>query len=110
MSSSVDAGDAQLEGAGEPGQQRDEDDARDEAGADLHAVGALDDVDDGGVEEDRRDDGEADGPAALAGAAGGDGHGDRGGADQHQHAGGVRAALGVDVGVEDPGDEERRRA
>ena len=29
---------------------------------------------------------------------------------QDQHAGGVGAALGVDVGVEDPGDEEARSA
>jgi hypothetical protein len=29
--------------------------------------------------------------------------------DQHQHAGRVRARLGVRVGVEDPGDEERDR-
>jgi hypothetical protein len=29
--------------------------------------------------------------------------------DQHQHAGRVRARLGVHVGVEDPGDEEPDR-
>ncbi len=80
--------------------QRDEDDAGDEAGADLDAVGAFDDVHDGRVEEDRGDDGEGDGPVALAGLARGDGHGDRGGADEDEDTGGVGAALRVDVGIE----------
>ena len=39
--------------------------------------------------------------------AGGEGDGDGSRGHQHQHAGGVGAALGVDVGIEDPGDEER---
>ena len=30
---------------------------------------------------------------------------DGGGCDHHQHAGGVRAALGIDVGAEDDRDE-----
>ena len=84
------------------------DDRGDEAGADLHAVRALDDVVDGRVDEDRGDHREADRRPALPRPARGERHRHRGGGDQHQHAGGVGAALGVDVGVEDPGDQERR--
>ncbi len=101
-----DVGDPEFEGALEPGEQGDEHDGGDEAGADLHAVGAFGDVEGRGVEEDGRDDREADGPAGLAGGPGGDGDGDRGGADQHEYAGGVGAALGVHAGVEEPGDQE----
>ena len=35
-----------------------------------------------------------------------DDRGDAGTGHQHQHAGGVGAALGADVGVEDPGHEQ----
>ena len=89
--------------------QRDRDDRGDEAGADLDAVGPLDDVGDRGVDEDRGDDARSRRSAALrrrrraasVTATRGRGH-------QHQDAGGVGAALGVDVGVEDPGDRGTR--
>ena len=42
----------------------------------------------------------------LPAPSGGQRHGDRRGRHQHQHAGGVGAALRVDVRVEDPGDQE----
>ena len=50
--------------------QRDGEDGGDEAGGDLDAVRALDDVGDRGVDEDQRDDAEADGRACAARRAG----------------------------------------
>ncbi len=97
----------ELEGASQPRDDRDPDDRRDEEATDLHAVRALEDVVDGGVDEDQRDDREGDGQPALAGPPRGQGHGDGGGGDEHQDARRVGAALGVDVGVEDPRHRER---
>ncbi len=97
----------QLEGPAEPGHQRDADDAGDEAGADLDAVGPLVDVGRGRVDEDRRDRGERHRLTTLPGAAGRQRHRHRRRGDEDQDAGGVRAALGVDVGPEDDRDDER---
>ena len=74
--------------------------------SDPDAFGALEDVGHRGVDEHDGDDTEADGAFALFPAPGGKRHGNRGGGHQHQDAGGVGAALGVDVGVEQPGDQE----
>ena len=74
---------------------------------DPDAVGTFEDVGDRGVDEHHGDDPEADGAPTLLPAAGGQRHGDGGRGHQHQDAGGVGAALGVDVGVEEPGDQER---
>ena len=103
----VDMGGVEFEGAPDAGEQGDHDDAPDEERGDLDAFGPFDDVGDRGVDEDDGDDAEADGALALLPAPGGQRHGDRGGGHQHQDAGGVGAALGVDVGVEEPGDQER---
>ena len=53
--------------------------------------------------------GEADGGRPLPAADRGDGHGDGAGDHHRQDAGGVRAGLGVDVGVERDGDDDADR-
>ena len=50
----LDAVGAQLGGAGDPGDQRDDDDAGDEQRGDGDAVGLLDDVLDQRVQQDQR--------------------------------------------------------
>ena len=97
----VDVGGVEFEGTQDPGEQRDHDDAQDEERGDPDAFGPFEDVGDRGVDEHHGDDPEPDGALALLPAAGRERDGDRRGGHQHQHAGGVGAALGVDVGVEE---------
>ena len=110
VSSKLDGGGAQLGRAHGPGDERDDDDRDDEEAGDLDAVRPLDDVGDGRVDEDQRDRRRRPTSATRCPRSRRrQGHGDRGRGDQHQHAGGVGAALGVDVGVEDHGDHEGDR-
>ena len=61
---------AQLGGAGDPGDQRDDDDADDEQRGDGDAVGLLDDVLDQRVEQDQGEQREPDGARGAAGGGG----------------------------------------
>src|SRR5512132_4518983 len=70
----LDLGHAQLGGPGHPGDQRGGEDRGDEEGGDLDAVGSLEDVRDGGVGEQERDDAKGDGRGSLAVLSGGQGH------------------------------------
>ena len=75
---------------------------------DLDAFGPLDDVDDRRVDEDQRDAARSRATScARRHAVQRDGERRR--AHQHQHAGRVRAALRVDVGLEEDRDEEGDR-
>ena len=103
----LDLGHAQLGRAPEPRDERDDHDRGDEEGGDLDAVRPLDDVDDRRVDEDQRDQRRR--PTAAPrwpAPPGRERHGDGGRGHQDQHAGGVGAALGVDVGPEDERDDE----
>ena len=96
--------------APEPRDERDDDDRGDEERGDLDAVRPLDDVDDRRVDEDQRRSRRTPTAAPRVPAPPGgerDGDGRRG--HQDQHAGGVGAALGVDVGPEDERDGEGDR-
>ena len=98
--------DPQLGRPGRPRHERGDHDGGDEERRDPHAVGALEHVDHGGVDEHQGDEPEQAGLPAPPAAASRQGHGHRRRGHQHQHAGGVGAALGVDVGPEDDGDRE----
>ncbi|CAH0324841.1 hypothetical protein SRABI128_05059 [Microbacterium sp. Bi128] len=102
----VDMGRVEFEGAPDAGKQGDHDDAPDEERGDPDAFGPFDDVGHRGVDEHDGDDAKPDSAFALFPAPGGQCHRHRGGGHQDQDACGVSAALGVDVGVEQPGDQE----
>ena len=98
----LDVGDAELCGADGTGDEGAEEDGGDEDGGDLEAFGTLHDIGEGGVGEDGG--GGDEGPAEFRlPDAEHDGDGGRG--DRDEDAGGVCAALGVDVCMEEEGDE-----
>ena len=90
---------AQLRRSKRPRHQRRDHDAEDEQRRDLDAFGPLHHVRDRGVEEHRGDRKEGNPPRHPAPRA--DRHRERRRAHQHQHAGGIRAALRLDIGAED---------
>jgi hypothetical protein len=83
-----------------------DDDRDDEPGGDLDAVGPLDDIGDGRVDEDQGDRREGH-PFAIVPVHKAQCHRQRRRRHQHEHSGGIGAALRRDVGVEDDRDEER---
>ena len=84
----------------------DADDGEDEERGDPDALGPLDDVDDRRVDEDERDHQEIRQPAA-AGPVDDQRDRDRRRRHQHEDAGGVGAALRIDVGLEEDRHDER---
>jgi hypothetical protein len=62
----LDLGHAQLGGPSHPGDQRGGDDRGDENGGNLDAIGSVEDVRDGGIAEEERDDAKGDGSGSLA--------------------------------------------
>jgi hypothetical protein len=97
------ARDPQFGGAGGARYEGDEKDGEDEKAGDFEAFGALPDVHECGVDEDKGDKEEGE---AGSGVPDGEGDGAGGRGDDNQNAGGVCAALGIDVGVKADGYEK----
>ncbi len=101
-----DAVGAQFGGARDAGDQRYQDDPRDEEPGDDQAVRLVDDVGDEGVEQDGGEHGEAGSRGSVTSARDRDGDGEGAGDHHGENAGGVRAGLLVDVGVEGDRDDD----
>ena len=110
----LEAVDPQLGGPQRPRHERGEHDREDEDRRDLDPFGPLDHVGDRGVDEDRGNRQERD--PAVPRAPGDHRNRQRARGHEHQHTGGIRAALGLDAGLEhdrdhdrDPGDDDDQR-